>query len=197
MQSQKKLFTKPRMKELHLWTAGFLVMEEMWRYIDGYDWLYQVSNFGRIKSFKNKKPKILTPTADGIGRKSKYRGITLNNNGVRRFRVHRLVAFAFIPNPENKPFINHKDGNPGNNHVDNLEWCTGFENMQHAVKMGLMNNHFGETHANSKFTDKIVKNILKRLKSGEQQWKIAVTYNVSQSIVSDINTSKSWRHIPC
>lgn len=193
MQTHKEFSTKPHMKELHLWIVGLIIME-IWKTIPNCKGYYQVSDLGVIKSFHNGE-RVLKQ--NGIGRNRKYKSVSLKtNNGWKCRQVHRLVAMAFIPNPENKEQINHKDGDPSNNHIDNLEWCDAFENMQHAVKMGLMNNHFGETHANSKFTDVIVKDILKRLGHGEKQHEIAKEYNVNQSIVSDINTGKSWRHIP-
>ena len=68
-----------------------------------------------------------------------YQHVTLQINGKpKRFRVHRLVAEAFIPNPENKPYVNHIDGNRQNNNINNLEWVTPAENTQHAVNTGLM-----------------------------------------------------------
>ena len=96
-------------------------MEE-WKDIKGYEGLYQVSNLGRVKSLSNtntRKEKILKPIYH-----ARYYQITLSKNNIRiQYRVHRLVAEAFIPNPDGLPIINHKDENPLNNNVDNLEWC--------------------------------------------------------------------------
>lgn len=103
-------------------------MKEIWKDIKGYEGLYQVSNLGRVKRtmFKNcyvekKQEKILKLKSDKDG----YKQTTLFKNGKRMyFRVHRLVANAFLPNPNNYPIINHKDQNTSNNNVLNLEWCT-------------------------------------------------------------------------
>lgn len=103
--------------------------EEIWKDIEGYEGSYQVSNFGRVKSMMNSKRGrklakdcILSPTYTGI---MKYPAVLLYRNGRKRTSsVHRLVAQAFIPNPMHFPIVNHKDENPQNNHVDNLEWCT-------------------------------------------------------------------------
>ena len=116
-------------------------MEEIWKDIEGYEGLYQVSNLGRVKSLKriqkfyhNRSDKILNLTKCGAG----YFKIILSKNGVNKnHMIHRLVAQAFILNPENKPTVNHKDGNKHNNCVDNLEWATYSENIQHAYNLGL------------------------------------------------------------
>ena len=105
---------------------------ELWADIEGYASHYQISTFGRGKSFFRGKVRILKPFVDKNG----Y--LQLMFGRCNKFKVHRLVAQAFIPNPDGKPQINHIDGNKMNNHVSNLEWCTSIENNRHAVKIGLM-----------------------------------------------------------
>lgn len=104
------------------------------RIIDGLP-KYCITTDGRVinSSGHEKAPDL---RSDG------YHQVSLYNNGVRSTkRVHRLVAEAYIPNPENKPDINHKDGNKLNNDVSNLEWCTKSENMRHAYDTGLAKPH--------------------------------------------------------
>ena len=124
-------------------------MKEIWKEIKGYEGLYQVSNLGRVKSLKryvnhssNSKrivnEKLLKPVVDN----TKYYVVSLwKKNKHLRPHIHRLVAEAFIPNPQNKPHINHIDGNKLNNCINNLEWCTPRENVVHAYKTGLNQNH--------------------------------------------------------
>lgn len=95
--------------------------------------------------------------------------------------VHRLVAEAFIPNPENKATVNHKDGNRLNNHVDNLEWMTQKENVQHAVKNDLRGDVSGEKNPMSKLSDKQRLQILLLRKSGMTQQKIANAYGIKRA----------------
>lgn len=108
---------------------------EEWRDVVGYEGLYKVSSHGRIKSYhaRYKKPRILKTSMTTTG----YRKVELAKNKVKKsYKIHRLVAEAFIPNEENKPYINHLDSNPLNNNVDNLEWCTQKENMIHSSIFG-------------------------------------------------------------
>ena len=94
---------------------------EIWKDIRGYEGLYQVSNWGRVRSLKFGKIRILKAS---IRNNDGRYVINLRKDGkTKMYRIHRLVAEAFIPNPLNLPQINHKDENPGNNIVDNLEWC--------------------------------------------------------------------------
>lgn len=117
-------------------------MKEIWKNILGYE-NYQVSNLGRIKSLnynKTKHSKILKPDI-----RKDYLSITLYKNGIRnRFQVHRLVAINFLPNINNFPCVNHIDGNKQNNRVDNLEWCTYKQNIEHAIKTDLRNFNMGK-----------------------------------------------------
>lgn len=90
---------------------------------------YSITTTGKIISYKYKKPHILKTWYQ----KSGYENVCLcKNNRTRHFLIHRLVAEAFLENPDNKPEVHHKDGNPKNNNVENLEWCTRKENLKHS-----------------------------------------------------------------
>lgn len=109
-------------------------MEEIWKSISGYDDIYQISSFGRIRSKCGKADGQYVIRKNRISGKG-YPSITLHHQGERKyFFIHRLVAEAFIPNPKELPQINHKDGNKRNNCVENLEWCTNSENMNHCYE---------------------------------------------------------------
>ena len=120
-------------------------MEEVWKDINGYEGLFQISNLGRVKRLEKS-------FIDSIGRKYNYKEkiykLQKDNNGYllvtlpksKLFRVHRLVANAFLENPNNLKEINHIDGNKSNANVLNLEWVTHKENMKHALESGLMDN---------------------------------------------------------
>lgn len=109
-------------------------MQEVWKDINNYLGLYQVSNFGNIRSLKrnNTNGKILKQVKDKDG----YVRVTLSKNNLRKnYFVHRLVAQTFIPNPQNLPQVNHKDVNPLNNNVDNLEWCNSKYNNNYGNRV--------------------------------------------------------------
>lgn len=122
-------------------------MEEIWKDIPGYEGYYEVSNFGRVRSVERTIPHnqkdggvILRRIRQRIIRFELtvygYFIVRLHKYGVvRTILVHRLVAQLFIDNPENKPTVNHKDGNRTNNYVWNLEWCTQSENILHASRV--------------------------------------------------------------
>ncbi len=115
--------------------------KEIWKDIKDYEGLYQISNMGRVRSLERQTShghklieRILTPVNDKDG----YLGIRISKDGTAKgFKIHRLVANAFIPNLENKPTVNHIDGNKKNNAVCNLEWATHSENARHAYNTGL------------------------------------------------------------
>ena len=116
-------------------------MQETWKSIKGFEKRYEVSNLGRIKSIggkSNHKKDIIMKQI--INHKGYLQLVLRKNNMPHHCIVHRLVAQAFIPNPDNLPQINHIDGNKQNNRVDNLEWCDNSYNQIHANKLGLNEN---------------------------------------------------------
>lgn len=125
---------------------------EIWKDIKGYEGIYEVSSFGRVRTHKDKitystrhgvrhwKQRVLKPKTT----KTREPRVSLwKDKKSKDYLVHRLVAVAFIPNPENKPTVNHIDGNPENNSVDNLEWATYKENNNHAFDNGLIETSKG------------------------------------------------------
>lgn len=116
-----------------------MVSNEAWRDVVNYEGFYQVSDEGRVRSlahyqgkwdsvYERRFPKILKQTKDKDG----YLSVILCKKGkIQKFRVHRLVAMAFIKNPSNLPLINHKDQDKQNNNVNNLEWCTAKYNVNY------------------------------------------------------------------
>ena len=165
---------------------------EKWKYILNYEEIYQVSTLGRIRSLPRKT------TKGGIIKQNKsrfYLSVCLCKTGyVKSYTVHRLVAQTFIPNPKDKPIVNHKDGNKFNNKAKNLEWTTASENKIHAVKNGYTHTPKGIKHWNAKLTEKQVIEI--RLKRKDLTLdKLAKKYKVSIQTISDIINRKKWKHI--
>lgn len=120
---------------------------EVWKDIKGYEGLYQISSIGQVKALARKgngfrkydNIKIINPNDDGYI----VAHLTNNKGEKKKISVHRLVASAFIPNPENKKEINHINCVRDDNRVENLEWCTTKENTEHAFKMGTRSGTYG------------------------------------------------------
>jgi len=167
--------------------------KKIWRDILGYKGVYQINDLAFVKSLKRprgKRDKIISSCVAQTG----YKTVVLFKNSVRKiYLLHRLIAMAFIPNPENKPCINHKDGNKLNNSLDNLEWCTRAENNQHAFRNGLINKS-GEKCNLSKLKSYQVLEIRKLLKKYKQK-DIARKFHIDQSTVSYIKTKRLWAHL--
>jgi len=175
----------------------FIGKVTVWKEVKGYEGLYEVSNQGHVKSLDR---------FDRLGRKCKgqvlkqalfkngYLYVCLYKDGSpkRSFQVHRLVAKSFIANPENKPQVNHIDGDKTNNSTDNLEWSTRSENMRHAIVTGLKDMPNGEEHWSSKLTESQVLEIYIRVHKGETQQKLADEFKIGRKQISLIKLGKSW-----
>jgi hypothetical protein len=176
-------------------------MKEIWKDIKGYEGFYQVSNLGQIKSLDRKVCNSLgiyktyfgtklSPSIDKNG----YLIIHLSTPNIKpkNYKVHRIVAFAFLDLVEGKEEINHIDGIKKNNNVTNLEWCNSSENKKHAFKLGLRNNK-GENGPNklSKKNAYDIKYLLKEKKVSE----LSKIYNISEATIYAIRKNKIWPHI--
>lgn len=134
--------------------------KEVWKPIK-YNPKYSVSSHGRIRGiYKTINGYLRKPQLDKDG----YPRILLHKDGQKLFGVHRLVAEAFLPKPEGKDQVNHKNGNKADNRVENLEWCTLSENRQHAFKTGLQSVPNGHLSPAAKLTKKQVADIRKKYK---------------------------------
>ncbi len=161
-------------------------MIEIWKDIIRYETLYQVSNLGRVK----RENKIRSHTSNGNG----YLKVILYKNNIpKKYFIHRLIAEYFIPNPDNKPFVNHKDGSRDNNSIENLEWCNQSENTLHSINLN--NTHRGISNYAAKLTEEQILEIRNLISLKVLHQDIAVKYNIHKSTVSGIATKRIWKHI--
>ena len=162
--------------------------------LDGEEWKpitedYYASNFGRVKSFKHGNAIILRPALNDMG----YLRVNLFINGKQKtFRIHRIVAKLFLPNPLNKPEVNHIDGVKFNCHASNLEWVTGVENNWHAYATGLMPQ--GEYHYKAKLKPADVIYIREN-PDGLTCTQLAKNFSVNAVTISDIQRGKKYHNI--
>lgn len=152
----------------------------------------EVSSFGRVKSLNGRWDK--TPRIMKLRIKAGYLQVGFHKGGnVKYFLVHRLVAQAFIPNPESKPQVNHIDGDKLNNHMSNLEWCTQSENQNHAYDTGLQVAQQGEDSRDAKLTNeqaRYVRNNPQRLNTVE----LGKMFGVDPQTISDIQLGRTYRN---
>ncbi len=149
---------------------------------------YAITEQGEVYNSKTKK--YLKASLHNAG----Y--LTVYVDGKNRL-LHRLLAEVFIPNPDNLPCVNHKDGNKLNNDLNNLEWCTYGENNKHAYKTGLKNYAFtgGENSANHKLTESDVKFIRENYKKGDSVYgatALSKVFNVTPSCICNLIKRRSW-----
>ncbi|EPT8324471.1 HNH endonuclease [Providencia rettgeri] len=181
-----------------------------WRKVVGLSGAYEVNSQGKVRSL----PKKVVRSNGTIQRfKGTVLSIFNNSSGYpcvrisdsetgKRFilRCHRAVAEAFIPNPDNKPEVNHIDGDKSNSDLSNLEWVTPKENRKHAWDIGLRNtshlpNKIGEEKINAKLTDEKVIEMRKLRLSGMTFGSIASIYNVSKNTCINAIKGKTWAHV--
>lgn len=179
---------------------------EEWRPVVGFEGIYEVSNHGRVRRVArtrlrgNGRPyKIAEAVLAQIayGHRRLYRGVGLKASGdgprvnSRVHLVHRLVASAFLPNPDNLPEVNHKDLDKSHNRLGNLEWSTGKANQEHAAKRGRFH---GRTNPNARFKlqPEQVDEIMSQLAAKTRRDIIAERFGISQAMVSMIKNGKTW-----
>ena len=149
-------------------------LDEIFEPMIGYEGIYEINRFGDIRTV----PKILK-TSNCVG----YRHLILSKDGKQNtVRIHRALAIQFIPNPENKPYVNHKNCIKDDNRLENLEWCTQEENVQHAVENGKIGGYFKLN----------IDQVNEIRKSKSTQVELAKKFNVSQTAISQIKRGGSW-----
>lgn len=171
---------------------------EIWRPVVGWEGKYEVSNHGRVRYVGQGEPLIKSAHRDRKG----YLRVGIGNHAQRGTRlVHRLVAEAFLPPAHTTQTVNHRDGDKLNNRVENLEWATVRENVQHAIASNLRpraptSRPRGEQSRSARLTEEIVLSLRARKARGETlvqfQRELGLSYNTIQAAVS----GTSWAHLP-
>lgn len=152
---------------------------------------YIIYSDGNVYSKYYKKMMFQKPTKNKW-----YKQFPLKHNR-KMTCLHRLIAEAFIPNPNNLPEVNHKDGDKRNNHIDNLEWCTHQHNMTHAHNSGLIKNQvMGARHRDARFTPVQICIVREALTRGYSGFSIARYFKVNRSSIYRIKNGEHWKSVP-
>ncbi len=169
---------------------------EIWRDIAGYDGMYQISNYGRVKSFKYGKWRILKPSLHTGG----YLYVTLSKyNKVKHRYIHILVAKAFIPNPDGKPEVDHRYGNKFDNYVENLRWVTSKENSKNTKVLGLRKIQQGEELANARLNADLIHEICEIHVPYDREFgasALARKYGVGTTTILNVIKGKTYKNVP-
>lgn len=167
---------------------------EIWKDVIGWEGCYQVSNFGRARSLKfAPKVRILI---QGTDKKNGYLALRFcKNHNYKTKKVHRLVAKAFIENPNNYPQVNHKDGNKTNNTVPNLEWCTPAMNVRHAFDNNLRKVGYGESAPRSKLKLKDVIMIKTLSAQINNKAELGRKLGVTKYAIYSILKGETWKNV--
>lgn len=162
---------------------------EIWKWIRGFEELYEASNLGNIRNYKTGK--ILSKSVDNCG----YVVNVLYSKGTKKtFKSHRLIAGAWIPTSNNLLQINHINGIKTDNRVENLEWCTQSENMKHAYKNNLQIPRTGINHHGSKLNNYKVKEIRKLYKTGDfSARELGNKYGVKKTTIQALLENRTWK----
>lgn len=184
-----------------------IVEKEEWKDIEGYEGLYKISNSGKILKLPytilDKESNIRnykggsTPTPINS---SGYKKCILRKEGIaKNYYLHRLMAIAFIPNPNNYPVINHKDGNKLNCNLSNLEWCTHSDNDKHSLNMGLRStsayNKIKVGENSRRFSDEDVCEIFDMFESGMSKQEISEKFGCYSSVICNIINGKTYKAV--
>jgi len=186
------------------------IKNEIWLPIPNFEGYYEASNMGRIKSLDRtiEKPDEKTGKISYMTRRGKifkirfkhnrrYMSIRLSKNGKTvGYPIHRIIAMIFVPNPDNKPQVNHINGIKTDNRAENLGWVNNSENILHAIDSGLMKYAIGESHGSAIFTEDNVLRIRELYASKKYNLEeIGKMFNTNRSRIHEIVKRKTWKHI--
>ena len=165
--------------------------QEIWVSVKGFEGRYEVSNYGRIKILNSRYRRHSDIVFTRIVRGYETVGLTYNGKS-KHTMVHRLIAQAFIPNPENKPCVNHINGIKTDNRIENLEWVTYSENTKHAVNTGLLKGPCGEKNGGTILSNE---QAIEIYNSTDTSASLSLKYGVTKWVINSIRKGERWNSV--